>query len=211
MIPTPNLGSAVQILQLAVPAVIAAVVLFQLYAVLGRKIGRGADQPPVPATAGQIVPSGSPTLLAATAGGGVAAVKARDPSFDVGHFLQGAKGAYQTIVTAFVAGDKDALKPLLEPTVLQAFEAAIDERVAQGRTETVDFLQTPRADVEDVSLTGDLARASVRFLAELRNRCKGPEGESVDDRRTAEVWTFERNLKSRNPNWMLIHVDAAEA
>lgn len=211
MIPTPNLGSAVQILQLAVPAVIAAVVLFQLYAVLGRKIGRGADHPPVPATAGQIVPSGSPTLLAATAGGGVAAVKARDPSFDVGHFLQGAKGAYQTIVTAFVAGDKDALKPLLEPTVLQAFEAAIDERVAQGRTETVDFLQTPRADVEDVSLTGDLARASVRFLAELRNRCKGPEGESVDDRRTAEVWTFERNLKSRNPNWMLIHVDAAEA
>jgi predicted lipid-binding transport protein (Tim44 family) len=51
----------------------------------------------------------------------------------------------------------------------------------------------------------------VRFLAEFRNRAKGPEGESVDDRRTAEVWTFERNLKSRDPNWTLIHVDAAEA
>ena len=211
MIPTPNIGSAVQILQLAVPAVIALVVLFQLYAVLGRKVGRGAEQPPVPAAVGGASAAGSQALLDAATGSGLAAVKARDPSFDVAAFLQGAKSAYQTIVTAFVAGDKAALKPLLEPTVMEAFEAAIDARVAQGRTESVDFLQTPRADVEDVSLTGDLARASVRFLAELRNRCKGPEGESVDDRRTAEVWTFERNLKSRNPNWTLIHVDAAEA
>jgi predicted lipid-binding transport protein (Tim44 family) len=52
---------------------------------------------------------------------------------------------------------------------------------------------------------------TVRFLAEFRARSKGPEGEAVDDRRTAELWTFERNLKSRDPNWTLIHVDAAEA
>jgi predicted lipid-binding transport protein (Tim44 family) len=57
----------------------------------------------------------------------------------------------------------------------------------------------------------DLARVSVRFLAEFRSRSKGPEGEAVDDRRTAELWTFERNLKSRDPNWLLTHVDAAEA
>jgi len=210
MIPTPHLGAALDILKLVVPGVIAGVVLFQLYAVLGRRVGRGADQPPLAAAAGKAAPSGA-LVLDAAAGPGVAAVKARDPSFDIAHFLQGARGAYQTIVTAFVSGDKAALQPLLAASVMQAFETAIDERAAQGRTESVDFLQTPRADVEDVSLTGDLARASVRFLAELRNRCKGPEGESVDDRRTAEVWTFERNLKSRNPNWTLIHVDAAEA
>jgi len=51
----------------------------------------------------------------------------------------------------------------------------------------------------------------VRFLAEFRSRSKGPEGEAVDDRRTAEVWTFQRNLTSRDPNWTLIHVDPAEA
>ena len=56
-----------------------------------------------------------------------------------------------------------------------------------------------------------LAKASVRFLAEFRSRSKGPEGEAVDDRRTAEIWTFQRNLKSRDPNWTLVHVDAAEA
>ena len=57
----------------------------------------------------------------------------------------------------------------------------------------------------------DLARLTVRFLAEFRSRSKGPEGEAVDDRRTAELWTFERNLSSRDPNWTLHHVDAAEA
>jgi predicted lipid-binding transport protein (Tim44 family) len=53
--------------------------------------------------------------------------------------------------------------------------------------------------------------AGVRFLAEYRSRTKDAEGEAVDDRRAAEVWTFERDIKSRNPNWTLVHVDAAEA
>ena len=52
---------------------------------------------------------------------------------------------------------------------------------------------------------------TVRFLAELRSRSKGPEGEAVDDRRTAELWTFERDLSSQDPNWALAHVDAAKA
>ncbi len=201
-----------QVLELIVPAVIAAIILFQLYAVLGRKVGRGPnDAPPMAVTVGDTTRLSSPAPAKSATDAAVAAVKARDPSFDVGQFLQGAKTAYQTIVTAFAAGDRAALKPLLEPTVMQTFETAIEAREAEGRTESVDFLHPPRADFEDVSLSGDLARASVRFLAELRNRGKGPEGETVDDRRTAEVWTFERNLKSRNPNWTLIHVDAAEA
>jgi predicted lipid-binding transport protein (Tim44 family) len=75
----------------------------------------------------------------------------------------------------------------------------------------VEFLHAPRADLERAELSGDNARVTVRFLAEFRSRSKGPEGEAVDDKRTAELWTFERNLKSRDPNWMLIHVDAAEA
>ena len=143
--------------------------------------------------------------------GGLAAIKARDPAFDIGQFLQGARQAYQMIVKAFAIGDRDTLKPLLSPHIMEGFEAAIRAREAEGRTESVDFLQTPRADFEGVNLNGDMASASVRFLAELRNRSKGPAGEAVDDHRTAEIWTFQRNLKSRNPNWTLVHVDAAEA
>jgi predicted lipid-binding transport protein (Tim44 family) len=85
------------------------------------------------------------------------------------------------------------------------------KREGEGRTETVEFLQPVRADLEDSRVDGDVARMKVRFLGEFRSRSKGPEGEAVDDRRTAEMWTFERPLASRDPNWTLVRVDAAEA
>ena len=203
-----------QVLELIILAALAAVVLFQLYAVLGRKVGRGPEEMTrAPAAA---APGEAPRLAAPAIGedsplGALAAMRARDPTFDVGQFLQGARGAYQTIVKAFASGDRAALAPLLAPQVMDGFDTAIKQRETEGRTESVDFLQTPRADLERIDLLGDVAKASVRFLAELRSRSKGSDGEAVDDRRTAEVWTFERNLKSRNPNWTLIHVDAAEA
>jgi predicted lipid-binding transport protein (Tim44 family) len=203
-----------QVLELIILAALAAVVLFQLYAVLGRRVGRGpGDAAPLPSPAAP-ADAVRPAVLVGEVdapSAGLAALRGRDPSFDVTQFLQGARQAYQMIVKAFAAGDRAALKPLLSADVMTNFETAIAEREAQGRTETVEFLQTPRADFEGVDVFGDLAKASVRFLAEFRSRSKGPEGEAVDDRRTAEVWTFERNLKTRNPNWTLIHVDAAEA
>jgi len=201
-----------RILELIILAALAAVVLFQLYAVLGRRVGRGADETPLaptPPIDTQRLPA--PTLEAAPAGTGLAAMRARDPGFDVATFLQGARQAYQMIVSAFAAGDRAVLKPLLSADVMDGFDTAIRQREAEGRTETIDFLQPPRADFDRVGVSGDLATASVRFLAEFRSRTKGPEGEAVDDRRTAEIWTFQRNLKSRDPNWTLIHVDAAEA
>jgi predicted lipid-binding transport protein (Tim44 family) len=143
---------------------------------------------------------------------GLAAVKAKDPAFDVNKFLGGAKSAYEMIVKAFAEGDKATLQNLLSPNVMDSFASAIDQRQTEGRTEAVEFFHPPRADLDKAEVTaGDLARLTVRFLAEFRSRTKGPEGEGVDDRRTAELWTFERRLKSRDPNWTLVHVDAAEA
>jgi predicted lipid-binding transport protein (Tim44 family) len=84
-------------------------------------------------------------------------------------------------------------------------------REAEGRTETVEFLVPPRADLDAASVQDDIARAVVRILAEVRTRSSSPEGDAVDDRRTAELWTFERSLKSGNPNWTLVHVGAAAA
>jgi predicted lipid-binding transport protein (Tim44 family) len=201
-----------RILELIILAALAAVVLFQLYAVLGRRVGRGADETPRAVPAPLDAQRPAPVALEpSTSASGLAAMRARDPSFDVSAFLTGARQAYQMIVTGFAAGDTASLRSLLSEEVLQGFETAIRQRATEGRTETVEFLHAPRADFEGVSLAGDLARASVRFLAEFRSRSKGPEGEAVDDRRTAEIWTFQRNLRSRDPNWTLIHVDAAEA
>jgi len=207
------------VLELIIFAGLAAIVLYQLYAVLGRRVGRQPeDSPAVPTTATAVDRAPDAPALTAdedddgVALTGLAAVKAKDPSFDVSRFLGGAKAAYEMIVKAFAAGDRGKLRDLLAPPVMAGFDTAIAAREAENRTETVEFLHAPRADLEKVEVVGaDLARVTVRFLAEFRSRTKGPEGEGVDDRRTAELWTFERHLKSRDPNWLLIHVDAAEA
>ena len=202
------------VLELIIFAGLAAIVLYQLYSVLGRRVGRQPEDAAAEAATGAVRPA---ERVAEPAEDGVeltglAAVKSRDPAFDVGRFLAGAKQAYEMIVKAFAEGDRTTLRNLLAPNVLSSFEAAIDEREKEGRTETVEFFHPPRADLEKADVKpGDLAQVTVRFLAEFRSRTKGPEGEGVDDRRTAELWTFERPLKSRDPNWMLVHVDAAEA
>ncbi|MES2344238.1 MAG: TIM44-related membrane protein TimA [Pseudomonadota bacterium] len=207
-------------LELIIFAGLAAVVLFQLYSVLGRRVGRQPEDTP----AADALPGAKPApdrlegeeVQAAEAAEGVAlsglaAVRARDGSFDLPRFLGGAKGAYEMIVTAFAAGDRDTLRNLLSPGIMASFDAEIARRETEGRTETVEFAHPPRADLEKADVVGDVAKITVRFLAEFRSRTKGPEGEGVDDRRTAELWTFERNLKSRDPNWTLVRVDAAEA
>ena len=200
-------------LQLIIFAALAAVVLFQLYSVLGRRVGRQPeDQPDAVPVSGRPVdrpaddlPNGGVSLS------GLAAVKARDPGFDLAQFLGGARGAYEMIVQAFAAGDRPALKKLLSPQVMSGFDGAIAARETAGVTERVEFQQPPRADLDKAEVAGDLARMTVRFLAEFRSRTKSAAGEAVEDRRTAELWTFERNLKSRDPNWTLVRVDAAQA
>jgi len=203
-----------QVLTLIIFAGLAAIVLYQLYAVLGRRVGRQPEDSAVPATA-QALRANDPAAPVVDEGvtlTGLAAVKAKDPGFDVSRFLTGAKAAYEMIVKAFAAGDRNQLRPLLSGPVMASFDTAIAQRESENRTENLEFLHPPRADLEKAEVVGaDLARLTVRFLAEFRSRGKGPEGESVEDRRTAELWTFERRLKSKDPNWMLIHVDAAEA
>lgn len=204
-----------QVFELVIFAVFAAVVLYQLYAVLGRRIGRQPeDAAGTPERAPLTGDSQTPPDTADTDGvalTGAAAVRALDPTFDVPGFLNGARQAYEMIVIAFAAGDRGTLKNLLSPAVSDTFEAVIDTREAEGRTEKVEFIQAPRADLERIDVDNGVARAVVRFLAEFRSRTTGPEGEGVDDRRAAELWTFERNLNSRDPNWTLVNVDAAEA
>lgn len=201
-----TMDSSLQIAQLLIFAALAAVVLFNLYAVLGRRAGRQPEDSPAappPPTALPSEPTPDPL--------GIGVLRAREPGFDPMKFLAGARGAYETIVKAFASGDRDTLRGLTTPGVFAIFEAAIRQRETEGRTEQVEFLNPPRADIEGAEVATDLARLKVRFLSEFRSRTKDQAGEGVDDRRTAEVWTFERALGSADPNWVLARVEAAEA
>lgn len=199
-------------------AAIAAFVLFQLYNVLGKKVGRqpedGVKNPPrTPGVPAAPDPADRPETPADAATAAAAAgLKSRDPSFDPVRFLDGARQAYETIVRAYAAGDREALRPLLAPAVMTSFEAGIAAREGRGERETVEFVHPPRADLETASAEGDRAQAKVLFLAELRSTAVSGSGEeTADERRTAELWTFERPIGAADPNWVLTRVEAATA
>ncbi len=201
-----------QVLELLILAALAAVVLYQLYAVLGRRVGRQPEDGLAPGLRpAQATAPPAPEIDAVPQPAGVAAIRARDASFDISRFLEGARIAYETIVRAFAEGDRDTLRRLVSTEVYDRFDPVITTRDAEQRSETVEFVHPARTDLDFAEVEGDLARAKVRFLAELRSRIRGPEGEAVDERRTAEVWTFERKFSSRDPNWTLVRVDAAES
>jgi predicted lipid-binding transport protein (Tim44 family) len=197
------------VLQILFLAAVAAVVLYQLYATLGRRVGRQPEDAPATAQPGLggVTVDTHPALRTE----GVAVLKSKQPDFDPTKFLAGARSAYEQIVKAYAEGDRETLKPLLAPEVMSNFEQAMAAREAAGRSEKVEFLTPPRLDLEKIDVVGDIAKAVVRVLAEVRTRTKDERGEGVDDRRTAELWTFEREVKSANPNWLLSFVAAAEA
>jgi predicted lipid-binding transport protein (Tim44 family) len=200
-----------EVIQILFFALLAAAVLFQLYNVLGRRVGRQPEDVPAaakPRPVGEQTPVQLPPPLDTS---GTEALKALDPNFELDQFLEGARIAHERIVKAFSAGDRETLKPLLSPAVAQSFDTAIAAREAEGRTQETEFLHPARADLDKVETIDGVARARVRFLAELRIRSTGPEGQAIDDRRTAEMWSFERKVGATDPNWLLVRVEAAEA
>ncbi len=207
-------------IQIIIFAVIAAVILFQLYNVLGKKVGRQPEEDArskpaaAPNASAPDQAGGRPNVLDAVTLASIAGLKARDPAFDPVRFLEGARQAYETIVRAYAAGDRETLKPLLTPTVMASFEIGIAARESRGETEIAEFLHPARADLEQASAEENLATAKVRFLAELRNRVKSGDPaaeEQVEERRVAELWTFERTLGASDPNWVLARTEAAAA
>lgn len=201
--------------QIVMFAIVAAVLLFMLYNVLGKKVGRQPQEdarlPQPSPMAGQAPAAVTPGVDAATAAA-VAGLKARDPAFDPARFLEGARQAYETIVRGYASGDREALRPLLTPAVMTSFEAGIAAREARGDREQAEFLHPPRADLELATVKEDRAVAKVRFLAEMRSVVTPASGEALtEERRTAELWTFERALGAADPNWALARVEPASA
>lgn len=204
-------------------AVIAAVLLFQLYNVLGKKVGRQPEdnaknpkkQMPtlgLPRGKAAEVKPVQPVAIDPALAFAIKGLKDRDPAFDPARFIEGARQAYETIVRAYAQGDRGALAPLLTERVMKSFDAGISQREARGETEVAELVSPPRADIEQATAEGDLAIARVRFLAEVRSTVTTASGEvSTEERRTAEIWTFERRLGTSDPNWALARVEVATA
>lgn len=143
----------------------------------------------------------------ALAAAGIAEIRLQNPGFDVRQFLAGARAAYEMVVTAFAAGDRDALKRLLTREVLDNFTGAIDEREDRGETLETTVVGVDTAEVVDARMAGRLAEVTVKFVSQLINVVRDREGNEVGGeaavKQVVDMWTFVRDVRSGDPNWAL--------
>ena len=217
------------ILQLTVIVILALVALFiglRLYSVLGERTGH--EQQPILKPADQdarVEPrvthppatlstpdNGADLAYVPLAGPGVRAILAADPSYAVARFLEGAKAAYRLILEAFWKGELDTLKPHVDPHVYETFETAVEQRAKDGLTLDNRLVTIEQAVISEANVERSLALVTVRFEADIAAVTRNAEGQVVagsmsDAVQTRDLWTFRRDLASRDPNWLLIETD----
>lgn len=208
-------------------AVIAGVILFRLYTVLGRRTGN--ERPPqesyrlsgrTPADAPAPKDNVVPLPIAARAGQttdapadpaarGLLDIKLADRGFETEHFISGARAAYELIVTAFARGDRTQLKPLLSDEVFAAFGQVISGREQRKETVTFTFVGFKEVKIVHAALKGRSAEITLAFGSQFISATTNTdgviiEGDSKSVRDVTDVWTFARDVRARDPNWLLV-------
>ena len=214
-------------------AMVAAFIALRLRSVLGRRTGHerrrsGGFGPARPNGAADNVvtlPDRSTSQSEAEASfsglsdvgvkSGLTQVRLADRRFDLQQFLSGARSAFEMIIEAYAAGDKGTLRPLLADDVYAGFERAIDQREAAGQSFETQLTAVPAAEVVGAEMRDRSARITVRFKSEQINLLRDAERKVLEgDPRTAEevidIWTFERDTTSDDPNWTLVETRTPE-
>jgi predicted lipid-binding transport protein (Tim44 family) len=217
-----------QFIDIILFALVAAFLILRLRSVLGRRDGhhQGPAQDPFrppaakektePAEVVRLPERGEPAAVPSASDhppgslqAGLTQIKIADPRFDEDQFLSGAGVAFEMILTAYVAGDVAALKPLLSPEVFANFSRSIEERKAAGEVLETTLVGVQKATVEEAYMAGRMAHMTVRFVSEQVTVTRNAQGDIVDgdpDRVTTvtDLWTFARDTRSPDPNWTLV-------
>ncbi|MFM9844129.1 MAG: Tim44/TimA family putative adaptor protein [Dongiaceae bacterium] len=221
-------------LDIIILAAIALFVVVRLYKVLGQRTGqerphdpfapRPAEdarpdkvislpdrgrRPEVPADLAVRPADGSKSAPAPALLPGLASIHTADPSFDPDSFLGGVRAAFEMIVGAFAAGDTATLRPLLNDEVFENFKRAIDTRTAANETLQTTLVGIRSTDIIEAELQGRVAEITVTIVSEQINVTRNAEGQVVDGdpvkvEPVTDIWTFARQVRARDPNWVLV-------
>lgn len=153
---------------------------------------------PVPAD-----PSGPVSLV-----DGLRLIRAADPDFNERTFLQGARAAFEMIVNAYAQGDTPTLRPLLADDVYDRFAGAIRDRQAAGETLESRIHSFETVDLSAARMEGRTALCTVTFTTRQTHVTRDAQGNIVDGdenrpEEVTDIWTFSRNTRSGDPNWLL--------
>ena len=141
----------------------------------------------------------------------LAEMKRAEPSFGVGDFLQGARGAYEMILMAFERGKLDDVTPFLSEDVYETFAQVVDAREEQGLTIDAEFAGVREVSLHDAQFdaSSKTAEITIKFVGELSSVVRNKDGEIIEGKpgqtkRQKDVWTFERVMGADDPNWRLV-------
>jgi predicted lipid-binding transport protein (Tim44 family) len=140
---------------------------------------------------------------------GLNRIRRADASFEPAHFMEGARSAFEIIVAAFAKGDKAELRPLLSDEVFQRFAMAIDERVAARETLETHIERLDSVDIVEAGLAGRTAQVTLKLVSHQINVTRAMDGSIVDGApgqpvEKTDYWTFARDTRSTDPNWVLV-------
>ncbi len=208
-------------------AMLAAFLGLRLYAVLGKRTGHEQTMAEPADDGGKLV---KPTVavddtrdssparvvnedpLDGSVLSGIRAISSADPKFNPDDFIQGATSAYQMLLESFWAGDTDAMRPYVGDDVFDAFSSAITQRNRKKEVLDNRLIRIERATISHAELAGKIARLTVRFDADVSAVTRNKKGEVIagsisDALPTHDVWTFERQIRASDPNWILVDTD----
>lgn len=149
------------------------------------------------------------------AGSGLTQIKVADPSFDPDAFLDGARQAFEMIVHAFAEGEGKTLKQLLSKDVYENFAAAIREREKAGERMEDTLYGIDSAEIVAAGMQGNVASVTVEFVSQQINVTYDAEGRVIAGDPNGvitvnDIWTFQRNVKARDPNWELVETSSPD-
>lgn len=230
-------------LDILIFAAIAAFLIYRLNSVLGTRSGnerqrpnplKPADAPvnvnpldaqnavrPVPPHMPVMTPAALDQVVDAEANRdgrveqGLADIRAEDAYFEINSFMQGARYAFELIVTAYARGDLGAIQPLVSPKLYNDFAAGVRAREAAGHTTELTLHRVQHAKIIEAHMGGTMAYVTVDFEVEESTVTRDKSGQVVDGNPDSvfnirDIWTFTRDARTSDPNWILIETRSAD-
>ena len=144
---------------------------------------------------------------------GLRQILERDPNFNAKQFMQGARSAYEMIVMGFAEGDRNTLRSLLSSEVFEGFDSVITEREQRGEVTKSTFVGINKAEFTDAGVSGNEAYVTLKIESQLISATYSADGNLVDGDPESvgdvnDVWTFARDLRSKDPNWKLVATES---
>ena len=132
------------------------------------------------------------------------------PEFNKTTFISGAKKAFQVITDAFNNSDSETLKMLVSPAIFKKMQAVIKQRLEDEISAETDFICFNKADIIKAKIDNkSKAVISVEFVSEQVNVLRNKDNQIIEGdenyiQTITDVWTFERALDAKTPNWVLV-------